>query len=132
MKENEKRTMVALMIKLSVIVIMNTTCYSFGGELFLQSSGAGIGLRASACIAKIIMGLIDRMWASVNSSFGLIMAIYLRYIDDLRSYMFPISAGWQWSTKGWCYNEVDAVRDTRTPMEKIPHRDKSQVQVNQN
>ena len=118
MNEDDKRTMVALRIKLSVLVIMNTTCYSFRGELFLQTSGAGIGLMASACIAKIIMGLVDNLWANVNLSFGLKMAIYMRFIDDLPSYMFPISAGWQWSKEGWVYDEDLARNDTRTPMNR--------------
>ena len=53
MTERDKRYMYAAMIKTAVIVMSKSTCYSFGGDLFLQLSGAGIGLTGSACLAKV-------------------------------------------------------------------------------
>ena len=95
---------------------MNITYYSFGGELFKQEEGAGIGLRASACMAKILMGVIDKLWAGIQNTWKLSVAIFFRYIDDLRLYIFPISAGWYWSETGWEYrNEED---DLRSPIER--------------
>ena len=46
-----KRTMLALMMKTAVLVMMKSTCYTFGGLIFKQRNGTGIGLRGSACVA---------------------------------------------------------------------------------
>ena len=51
----EERMLLALLIKVSTLALMDSTCYSFGGEIFKQVSGAGIGLRASACMAKLLI-----------------------------------------------------------------------------
>ena len=53
--EFNKREILARVIKIMVLVLMVTHSYSFGGKLFRQRSGAPIGLRASACLAKILM-----------------------------------------------------------------------------
>ena len=109
-----KRTMVALMMKVAVLVMMKSTCYTFGGLIYKQEEGTGIGLRGSACVAKLIMGMIDKKWARNQSSWGLVVQIYLRYIDDLRVYMAPINPGWSWGANGWTYNEE--MNDNRDPL----------------
>ena len=93
---------------------MDSTCYSFGGEIFKQVSGAGIGLRASACMAKLLMGMLDKMWAQTQISWNLVVAIYLRYIDDLRVYIYPITAGYFWSDEGWIFTGSES--DNRDPL----------------
>ena len=56
----DKRWMIAAMIKFAVLILGQSTCYSFGGMLYRQASGAGIGLRGSACLAKICMAKWDQ------------------------------------------------------------------------
>jgi len=58
--DNKKRIMIALMLKIAILVMMESTCYTFGGKIYRQSNGAGIGLRGSTCVAKLVMGVIDR------------------------------------------------------------------------
>ena len=111
--ERMKRMMLATMAKIAVLAVMDSTFYSFDGNLYKQSEGAGIGLRASACMAKILMSVIDRQWATVQLSWSLIVTIYMRYIDDLRIYIYPITAGLSWTEYGWEYNS-DTI-DERTP-----------------
>ena len=112
----EERMLVALMIKCAVLALMDSTCYSFGGQLYKQVWGAGIGLRASACMAKIVMGWIDRMWAKVQVSWDLCAYMYFRYIDDLRIYLYPITKGWMWESSGWKYD--DKIVDERSSIER--------------
>ena len=69
--ERDKKYMVAAMVKIAVIVMSKTSCYSFGGDLFLQFSGAGIGLRGSASLAKVTMGMWDKAWARLMYSWGI-------------------------------------------------------------
>ena len=112
-----KKIMIAAMMKVATIVMMMTTCYTFGGLIFLQTSGAGIGLRGSASLAKVTMGLWDQRWAKVMVSWGIRCKIFLRYIDDLRLYMYPLKKGWTWTVKGWCFNK-DSVPDQRTDVQR--------------
>ena len=116
MSWEEKRMLIALMVKVATLALLDSTCYSFGGELYKQVWGAGIGLRASACMAKIIMGLIDRMWASTQMTWDLKVYLFFRYIDDLRLFMHPISSGWRWGEKGWQFD--GATEDNRTPIQR--------------
>ena len=110
MSWEEERMLVTLMIKVSILALMDSTCYSFGGKIFKQLWGAGIGLRASACMAKIVMGLIDKMWSEIQITWNLKIYLYFRYIDDLRIFLHPISEGWSWEDTGWVYTETADVR----------------------
>ena len=119
--EETKRDMIALMVKIAVLVMIESTFYSFGGELYRQLEGTGIGLRGSACLAKLLMGQLDQLWAMIQNNWGLISQLYLRYIDDLRIYLYPISKGWTWVNDGWSYNEGndDARSDIKRTCEEI-------------
>ena len=59
-----KRNLVALMVKIAILVMVESTCYSFGGFLYRQLEGSGIELRGSACLAKLLMGQLDQIWAN--------------------------------------------------------------------
>ena len=102
--DEEKKIMLALMVQISVLVMMSTCCYSFGGEIFQQVAGAGIGLRGSACAAKILMGFWDTGWCRLQHKLGLNVQLFFRYIDDLRIYLAPINKGWSWCTGGWKFD----------------------------
>ena len=112
----EERLMVALMMKCAILALMDSTCYSFGGQLFKQMWGAGIGLRASACMAKIVMGMIDKRWSGLQASWCLKVYLFFRYIDDLRLFMHPITKGWSWGANGWYYE--DNCSDDRSDIER--------------
>ena len=111
----EKRMLIALCLKVSILALLDSTCYSFGSKIFKQKWGAGIGLRASACMAKVVMGLLDRMWAQAQSTWNLNIYLYFRYIDDMRIFLHPISKGWRWTDKGWMYSDED---DNRSNLER--------------
>ena len=96
-----EKKMIGLLIKVLTIVLMETTVYSFGGRLFKQKEGAGIGLRSSACLAKIVMGMVDKKWANIQTLWNLKVQLYIRYIDDLRIYLWPIKDGWSWNGSEW-------------------------------
>ena len=82
--------------------------------IYQQAAGLGIGLRASACLAKLIMGLLDRRWAFIQDSWGLLVQIWIRYNDDIRCYLSPINPGWEWTDTGWTFT---GVVDETDPME---------------
>ena len=88
--ERDKRWMIAAMIKIAVIIMGQSTYYSFGGILYR--------------LAKISMGKWDQAWADVMLAWGIKCKIYMRYIDDLRIYAYPIKPGWTWTQNGWVYD----------------------------
>ena len=94
--EKVKRKMLGLFVQTLTMILMSSHCYSFGGRLYLQRGGAGIGLRASACLARIIMCSWDAQWAKMQLDCGLLALIFIRYVDDLRLYVFPLNKGWYW------------------------------------
>ena len=62
-----KIELLAMMIQVAVLAMTSTTCYSFAGNLYKQKKGLGIGLRASACLARICMCKWDQLWSFYNS-----------------------------------------------------------------
>ena len=59
---------------------MDSTCFTFGGQLFKQVAGAGIGLISSACVAKILMWKVDKLRSKAQSCWCIKQALYFRYI----------------------------------------------------
>ena len=98
-----QRKMLALFVQILTTIMMSSHCYSFGGKIYIQCIGAGIGLRASACLARIIMCTWDTLWAKYQTEAGIVALLFVRYVDDLRLYTFPINDGWTWTDKGWKY-----------------------------
>ena len=94
---------------------MNSHVYSFGGKLFIQSEGVGIGLRASACLARITMCLWDTRWAREQFNQGLSTLLFVRYVDDLRIYLNTINKGWFWENEKWIFDSKRGEEDERTP-----------------
>ena len=111
----EKKKMIAQMIKIGNLVTMESTCYSFGGEIYRQTTGAGIGLRSSACLAKVTMGLCDVKWAKIQAMWSFQAMMFVRYVDDLRIFCYPIKRGWRWTEQGWKFDlHYKDVRDEET------------------
>ena len=45
------------------------------------------------------------------SKWGIRCKIYMRYIDDLRIFAYPIKSGWFWSNTGWIYDPQNIDQD---------------------
>ena len=114
--EKNKREMLARLIQLETIALMSSSCYSFGGDIFLQQDGAGIGERGSACVAKTVMSVWDKWWAQKQTEGGLISPLFIRYVDDVRVYIFPLNSGWYWRNDEWTYDP--GIEDPRSQEEK--------------
>ena len=104
---SDRRNMLAAMIQVATLVLMKSSCYTFGGYIYLQQTGSGIGLRASACAAKVVMAVWDICWARIQKACGLKVNIFMRYIDDIRVYLKAIARGWRWNKSKWEYIGVD-------------------------
>ena len=122
--ELNKKRMVSVMVQLMVLLLTSTTCYKFGGRIFKQKNGLGIGLRASAALARLTMCFWDASWGRVQYSWGLTIRLLYRYVDDLRIMLRPIGRGWSWGSKGWEYN-IDTSDDRTSEQRTIEEVGKS-------
>ena len=102
--QSMKREMMGRLLQVLTVVLMSSSCYSFGGRLYRQVEGAGIGERSSACIAKTVMSLWDKLWASTQGKAGIFCPLFVRYVDDLRIYLHPINNGWSWNGVQWVFD----------------------------
>ena len=102
--DNIKRRMVGAMLKICVLVLFDSTCYTFGGDIFKQLDGAGIGLRGAAVLAKLVMAVWDNLWSGTQDNWGLLCELFIRYIDDIRVYIKPINRGWFWECHKWVFD----------------------------
>ena len=75
-------------------------------KLYKQKKGAPIGLRASACLARLLMIQWDKTWATIQKNFGLKVHMFYRYVDDIRILLKPLFQGWKWSKLGWVYTKM--------------------------
>ena len=105
--------LVTLMMKYAILELLDSTCYSCGGQLFKQMWGAGIELRASACMAKIAMGMIDKKWTEAKSSWDFNVYLLFSYIDDFRIFMHQIVKGWSWEKDGYFLMKTLKMREVR-------------------
>ena len=119
--EKDKKRMLAQMVKIGNIVTINTTCYSFGGDIFRQAAGAGIGLRSLDCLARITMGFWDQDWAKIQNMWTLKSMLFVRYVDDIRIFCYPLKPGWFWSENGWIFDgdTIDERDDETRTREEI-------------
>ena len=111
--EGKKRIMLSLMVQIMCLLLSSSTCYKFGGRIFRQRKGLGIGLRASAALARLTMCVWDNRWALTQKYFGLTLRMFFRYVDDVRMMLKPIVKGWTWGSKGWYFDPQS--QDERDP-----------------
>ena len=102
--DDNKTTMVALMVQIMVMLMTSTTCYTFAGNIYRQKNGLGIGLRGSAALARLTMCMWDSSWGTMQRLLGLKLKLFFRYVDDIRLYLYPISRGWFWDVDKWSYD----------------------------
>ena len=87
---------VAEVVSIAVRVMFQTHQYTFGGEYFQQNDGGPIGLRGTCAVARVVMAMFDGVWTNKVGLVGLIVWLYMRYMDDGRMILPSIKAGWRW------------------------------------
>merc|ERR1711873_72834 len=103
--EADEWKILAMLVEVLVNLVMSTHVYTFNGKVYLQRDGGPIGLRSTACLAALIMKLLDRAWIELASSEGLQLHDYMRYVDDVRNCLQAIKEGWRWTSAGFSYSE---------------------------
>ena len=103
--ELEKRMVVATVVKVGVLVMMNTHMYTWNGNTFLQKAGGPIGLRSTCAVARVVMNEWDSRWLELCSKNNIKIGRSNRYMDDIRAFLKALREGWRWSDGELCYKE---------------------------
>ena len=95
----------ATVIKIGVIVMMNSHVYEFNGDIFLQRAGGPIGLRSTCAVARVMMNVWDARWMEMVNSNNIRVRKSNRYMDDIRSFLKAIREGWRWFNGHLCHTK---------------------------
>ena len=110
--------MVATVVELATKAMFDNHYYGFNGRKFKQREGGPIGLRGTCTIARLTMQAFDRLWGELVGNSGLVIALYMRYMDDGRKFLHPIKRGWRWIDNTLQYTLRWEMEDlVKTPME---------------
>ena len=80
--QQERKVMVALLLREQVKVMMTNHLYTFGGHLYRQLAGGPIGLKLTSTAARAVLGLFDKEFSSKLEELGLKLLLDKRYVDD--------------------------------------------------
>ena len=103
LKEAEKREIVARVIQIAVSVMLRTHVYTFGGQLYRQTSGGPIGLRSTCAVARLVMKVWDDKWLARLAELKVKIEEAIRYMDDGRTALYRFKHGWRWCLGGIKY-----------------------------
>ena len=101
----EKRVLVAEMVRIGVVVMMNTHLFRWDGRIFLQKKGGPIGLRGTCCVARITMLHWDGKLLEKFKQNNLKLDEGARYMDDVRAILAGLRKGWRWIDDGLYFYE---------------------------
>ena len=111
--EEEKKPIVAEVIKIMIEILFKNHLYTFGGKRYRQKKGGPIGLRATCAIARLVICAWDRKWKELITKNNITLEEDIRYMDDGRIILLPFRPGWRWSeggvkfTKRWAMEDKD-------------------------
>ena len=100
----EKRLIVATVIKVGILVMMNTHVYAWNGETYLQRSGGPIGLRSTCAVARVVMNVWDARWLALCEANNIVVKKKNRYMDDIRAFLKALKEGWRWDQGVLCHS----------------------------
>ena len=105
MTETERRMVVAMVVKVGVLIMMNTHVYSWNGESYLQRAGGPIGLRSTCAVARVVMNEWDARWLAMCKANNIKLSKNNRYMDDIRAFLKALKLGWRWVDGSLCFTK---------------------------
>ena len=109
--EHEKRMITATVVKIMILVMMNTHIYTWDGETFLQTAGGPIGLRSTCAVARVVMNEWDARWMELCEQNNIKIGKKNRYMDDIRAFLKALREGWRWVDGSLCHTKEWELED---------------------
>jgi hypothetical protein len=101
--DHEKRMIVATVVKIMLLVMMNTHIYTWDGETLLQTAGVPIGLRSTCAVARVVMNEWNAKWMDFCKQINIRIGKNNRYMDDIRAFLKALKEGWMWVKGSLCH-----------------------------
>ena len=91
--------------------------YRVGGKFYIQGDKGPIGLKATGSVARLIMIWWDRKFIEMLTTLGIIMLLYLRYIDDINLATVALAPGTYFdeNTRQLLVNEDEINNEKKVP-----------------
>ena len=105
---------VATVVKIGVLVMMNTHIYTWNGESYLQRAGGPIGLRSTCAVARVVMNEWDARWKDLCLMNNIKIGKSKRYMDDIRAFFKALREGWRWMVGRLCYTKSSEAEDMKS------------------
>ena len=102
---NDKRLIIATVVKIGVLIMMNTYVYTWNGESFLQKAWGPIGLRSTCAVARVVMNDWERRLMEECKKNNIQIGKSNRYMDDIRAFLKALREGRRWIEGGLCYTK---------------------------
>ena len=93
--KDEKREVIATVVKIITKAMFKTHVYSFGGKVYRQVNGGPIGLRSTCSVARLVMKVWDDKWLENLKNLMVKIEEATRYMDDGRTAMYRFRHGWR-------------------------------------
>merc|ERR1711940_165359 len=106
-------------MRLAVELVYDTHVNSFDWKCYKQREGGPIGLRSTCALARVVMGRWDIKWKERLAESKIEMEDDGRYVDDARSYLYPVRPGWRWEDgELWFRKEWEKEDELLSPIER--------------
>jgi hypothetical protein len=91
----ENQMIVATVVKIGVLVMMNTQLYTWNGVSYLHRAGGPIGLRSMCTVARVVMIEWDVRWKNLCTRNNFRPSKSNRYMDDIQAFLKALREGWR-------------------------------------
>ena len=119
LRPEEKKLVIATVIKLATYAMFAHHYYGFAGEKYHQGEGGPIGLRGTCTIARLTMQAFDEKWLKRVTEAGLEVKLYLRYMDDGRKFLHPVKPSWRWMGEELKYSRRWEIEDRAEGLSQV-------------
>ena len=105
--QENRRTILGLVVKVAIQVLFKSFCYSFGGKLYHQQVGGPIGARITMAVAQIVMKYVWKRcleiwnkthWKAIDQEFKNHVKTCTRAMSPEQSELSGPSTGDVWDT----------------------------------
>ena len=121
MKPTEKiqKEMMGLACEVAINVLWNNYCYTFGGELRLQSEGGPIGQRPTMAASRLVMSDYMEKYENILMKSDLKISMLKVYVDDGRQITSKLKKGMRYDNEEekFVWNEIAEKEDDRKELE---------------
>ena len=115
-----KKKLIALAMECAVVFFFKNFTYTFGGEIFLQTSGGPIGARLTMAVARLVMQEWKCNYTKILENSQIEELLSGLYVDDGRAYQRKLRLGERFNLaqRKFTYDADDEKSDVENNIER--------------